>query len=345
MKNFNVGIVGLGWVAGAHIETYKAIEGASVTAVFDVRPLNSAELEKQFGIPIKVYNDYDDMLKDDSIDIIDICSPHPFHPGQAIKAAHAGKHVVIEKPLAPSYPEAIAIKEAVQKAGVFACVCLECRYSQHFTMIKSCIDQDLFGDIHFGEVDYYHGIGPWYGQYAWNIKKAMGISSLLTAGVHALDALMMFMKDRPVEEVTSYSTKSKNDLFTPYEYDTSSTTIIKFKDGSIGKVSSIIDCLQPYYFHIHLVGQHGSLLDNKFYSQKLPGLTKERWSTLETSLIDSGDVSDHPYKPQFQAFIDGIREGRKMPLTDIETAFQSHRIAYAADMSAEEGRPVKLSEL
>ncbi len=345
MKNYNIGIVGLGWVAGAHLETYKAIEGAAVTAVCDVRPLNSEQLEKDFGIPLKVYSDYEKMLKDESIDIIDICSPHPFHPGQAIKAAQAGKHVVIEKPLAPSFGEAIAIREALKKAGVFACVCLECRFSQHFTMIKSFLDQDLLGDLHFGEVDYYHGIGPWYGQYTWNIKKAMGISSLLTAGVHALDALMMFMGDKPVREVTSYSTKSKNELFTPYEYDTSSTSILKFEDGTIGKVSSIIDCLQPYYFHVHLVGQYGSLLDNKFYSQKISGMTKDRWSTLETALIDSGDVADHPYQPQFQAFIDGLREGKSMPLTDIDTAFESHRVAYAADISALEGRPVKLSEL
>jgi len=345
MKEFKIGIVGFGWVAGAHLETYKSIEGAEVAAVCDVRPLDPARLEMEHGIPLRVYSDYEEMLKDDSIDIIDICTPHPFHPGQAVKAAQAGKHLVIEKPLAPSLAEAVAIRDAVKKAGVQACVCLECRFSQHFTMIKSCLDQGLLGSLHFGEVDYYHGIGPWYGQYAWNIKKAMGLSSLLTAGVHALDSLLLFMGDKPVAEVTSYSTKSKSEIFSPYEYDTSSTTIIKFEDGTIGKVSSIIDCLQPYYFHVHLVGQYGSILDNKFYSQKLAGLTKERWSTLETALIDSGDVSDHPYKPQFQAFIDGLREGRKMPLTDIDTAFESHRIAYAADLSAAEGRPIRISDL
>jgi len=345
MKDYNVGIAGLGWVAGAHIETYKAVEGAGVTAVYDVRPLDAEKLEEQFGIPLKVYGSYEEMLQDESLDIIDICSPHPYHPEQAIKAAQAGKHVVIEKPLAPTYEAARDVKEAIEAAGVQACVCLECRYSQHFTMIKSCLDQDLLGDLHFAEVDYYHGIGPWYGQYTWNIKKEMGLSSLLTAGVHALDALMMFMNDKPVLEVSSYSTKSKNELFTPYEYDTSSTTIVKFEDGSIGKVSSIIDCLQPYYFHVHLVGQYGSLLDNKFYSQKIAGMTKDRWSTLETALIDSGDVADHPYQPQFQAFVDGIRQGKNMPLTDIGTAFQSHSVAYAADISASEGRPIKITDL
>src|SRR5690625_3524019 len=103
MSKLNVGILGLGWVAGAHIETFKQVEGADVTAILSRRQLDEAELEKQFGIPLKVYNDYDEMLKDPSLDIIDICTPHPYHAEQAIAAARAGKHVLIEKPVALSY--------------------------------------------------------------------------------------------------------------------------------------------------------------------------------------------------------------------------------------------------
>jgi predicted dehydrogenase len=131
------------------------------------------------------------------------------------------------------------------------------------------------------------------------VKKAFGGSSLLTAGCHALDSLLMLM-DAPVEEVTSYSTRSRNRTFSPYEYDTTQVTILKFKGGKVGKVASLIDCLQPYYFHTHLVGSEGSLLDTKFYSRKLKGLDKSRWSPLATHPIDSGDVKDHPYQPQFQ---------------------------------------------
>jgi len=115
--------------------------------------------------------------------------------------------------------------------------------------------------------------------------------------------------------------------------------------SKVGKCASIVDCLQPYYFHIHLVGSEGSLLDNKIYSAKLAGLNKAKWSTLETGLIDSGDVADHPYQPQFQAFVDAVNNNRKMPLTDFDTAFESHRVVFAADMSAAEGRTVKMSEL
>jgi predicted dehydrogenase len=148
-----------------------------------------------------------------------------------------------------------------------------------------------------------------------------------------------------VEEVTSYATQSANPIFKAYEYQTSSTTILKFKNGAIGKCAAIVDCLQPYYFHTHLVGSEGSLLDNKFHSQKLAGLNRHAWSQLSMKMLDSGDVADHPYQTQFQAFFDALDRGEEMPLTSFAEGFATHQLIEAADRSAREGRPVKLSEL
>lgn len=344
MSDFNIGVVGLGWVAGAHINTFKNVDGANVTAVCSRRELDESALQQRFGIPIKAYSDYGAMLADESIDVVDICTPHPFHPEQAIAAARSGKHLIIEKPIALSYPDAKAVREAIQEAGVHACVCFEVRYSGQAMAIRSMLDQKLLGELHYGEVDYFHGIGPWYGQFTWNVKKDMGGSSLLTAGCHALDLLLWFM-DGEVEQVTSYSHRSSNEIFGPYEYDTTSVTLLRFNDGRLGKVASVVDCLQPYYFHIHLVGSQGSLLDDQFYSARLKGLSKDRWSRVAAPLIDSGDVEDHPYLEQFQAFADSLRGNEPMPLTDFETAFASHRVVFAADLSAREGRPVWMAEL
>jgi predicted dehydrogenase len=147
-----------------------------------------------------------------------------------------------------------------------------------------------------------------------------------------------------VTEVTTCISASSNPIFKAYEYPTTTVTLLKFENGKVGKVASVIDCLQPYYFHIHLVGSEGSLLDNRIYSSRLPGLTTNRWSVLETSLIDSGDVTDHPYLPQFRAFVEAVNSGTEMPLTNFDLAFESHRVAFAADRSGEVARPVKLEE-
>ena len=131
----------------------------------------------------------------------------------------------------------LAMRRAIRKAGVNVCVCLECRYSKQFTLAKSVVDRGLLGELHYGEVDYYHGLGPWYAQFAWNVKQSMGGSSLLTAGCHALDVLLWIMAE-PVEEVASYATKSRSPIFAPYEYPTTSVTILKFRNGKVGKVAS-----------------------------------------------------------------------------------------------------------
>jgi predicted dehydrogenase len=339
-----IGIVGVGWVAGAHIDTFNKVNGAAVTAVCSRRKLDPAELKARFGVPVKVYNRYADMLADKSIDVVDICTPHPLHPRQTIAAAQAGKHLIIEKPLAITWDDAVAMRRAIRKANVQACVCFEVRFSRQAMAIRDAIRKGMIGSIHYGEVDYFHGIGPWYGQYAWNIKKKMGGSSLLTAGCHAMDLLLDYMGGE-VAEVMSYQTRSASEYFKPYEYPTTSATLLKFKDGRIGKVASVTDCLQPYYFHMHLVGSNGSVLDDKFTSLKWKGTDKNAWSRMGVPVVDSGDVSDHPYQPQFQAFIDALRKDKPMPLTDFETAFATHRVVFAADRSAIAGRPVKLSEM
>ena len=157
----------------------------------------------------------------------------------------------------------LAMRKAAEESGVKVCVCFECRFSSQFLATKAVIDAGLLGTLHYGEIDYYHGIGPWYGQYRWNIKRELGGSALLTAGCHALDALLLCMGG-DVEEVTSYATQSANPIFSAYEYPTTSTTILKFRSGAVGKCAAVVDCLQPYYFHTHLVGSEGSLLDNQF---------------------------------------------------------------------------------
>jgi predicted dehydrogenase len=339
----NVGVNGLGWAAGAHIDSFKDVDGAQVTTATSRRELDRDGLQERYGIPIEPYAEYENMLQDEAIDIVDICSPNQFHVEQAIAAARAGKDLIIEKPLALSWEETQRLQGVVEETGVDVCVCFEIRFSEQGETLQSAINEEMVGDLHFAEVDYYHGVGPWYDNFPWTTKADGGGSSLLSAGCHALDLLLWYV-DSTVEEVTSYSTKTDNEQFEPYEYDTTSVTILRFEDGSVGKVTSSVDTLQPYYFRMHLIGSDGTILDDKFYTETIDGLDKDSWSEFGTSVVGSGDVEHHPYLPQFQSFVDSLERGEPMPRTNFEAALESHRVVFAADRSAEEGRPVALSE-
>jgi predicted dehydrogenase len=344
MKKYNVGIVGYGWAATAHIAAINATGRAQVSAVCSARKLNPSELSVAHGGRIAVYNDLNEMLADPDLDVVSICSYHDRHARETIAAAKAGKHLIIEKPLVLNLRDLRAMQAAVNRAGVKTCVCFELRFASQFIATKAIIDAGLLGRVHYAEVDYYHGIGPWYREYEWIRSKEACGSNLLAAGCHAVDALLLCM-GADIESVFSYATNSASKIFSKYQYPTTSVSFLKFKDGRVGKVASCIDCWQPYYFHTHLVGSEGSLLDDKFHSTKLGGLNKNKWSTLSMKLADSGDVADHPYQTQFEAFFKALEEGKEMPLTSLNDAAKTHEVVFAADRSAALGRPVKLSEL
>lgn len=342
MKKYNVGVVGYGWVATAHTPAINASPLAQVTAICSSRPQDPAALSARYGGMIKTYTDFDAMLADPTLHAVSICSLPHLHADQIVAAAQAGKHLIIEKPISLTLADAKRVTAAVAKANVKTCVCFECRYSSQFLATKSLIDSGLLGSLHYGEVDYFHGIGPWYGQFRWNVTRESGGSALLSAGCHAMDALL-FCMGREVESVTSVDTTSANKTFAEYEYPTTSVTLLRFADGAIGKCAAVIDCLQPYYFHTHLVGSEGSLLDHKFHSAKL-GLDKHAWSQLSVKLVDSGDVADHPYQTQFQDFFAALDRGADMAHTSLASAMKTHVACLAADLSARERRTVTLSE-
>jgi len=341
MKKLNIGIVGYGWASEAHIAAINATSNGQVTAICSSRPLDAVELSTKHRCRLALYNRLDDLLADPAVDVVDICSYHELHARQTIAAARAGKHLIIEKPVALNAKDCRAMAAAVNRARVRTCVCFELRWSAQFQATRSLLESGLLGDLHYGEVDYYHGIGPWYREYDWiTPKKACG-SSLIAAGCHALDILLSCL-GTDVESLFSAATQSRHPIFQKYEYPTTTVTTLKFKSGRVGKVASVIDCWQPYYFHTHLVGSEGSLLDNRFHSNKLHGLSRHAWSQLSFKPVDSGDVTDHPYQTQFQAFFDALLRGEEMPHTSLVDAARTHEVLFAADQSAATGSLVKL---
>ena len=343
MRPWRVGMVGYGWAAGAHIGALDLVDRFEVAAICTSREVSAAELERSHGRPIEIVRDVSDLIARSDIDVIDICSRSNLHAQQAVAAARAGKHLIIEKPIALELEGMRAVEAAVADAGVRTCVCLQVRFSPQFTMTRSLVEGRLIGPLHYGEADYFHNIGPEVSQYEWNLKSDGGGSSLLTAGCHALDGLLMFM-DGDVSEVTSYATSSPHPNFSRYEYPTSSVTIMRFASGAIGKVASIVDSHQPYYLRVHLVGSEGAILDGKLWSKQIAGLDPDRWSELGVQL-ESLNVVDEPYLLQFQEFAAALDDDREMALTSLADSVRTFEVVFAADRSATLGRPVAMSEI
>src|SRR5512133_2446066 len=129
MKPLNVGIVGYGWAAGAHIDAINSGKLGRVTSICSSRALDAQELSSRHKCPLRTFTSLGTMLADPDLDVVSICSYHAQHPEQVIAAAKAGKHIICEKPLALRLPELRAMEKAVRSAGVNFCVCFELRFS------------------------------------------------------------------------------------------------------------------------------------------------------------------------------------------------------------------------
>ncbi|MDO7713280.1 MAG: Gfo/Idh/MocA family oxidoreductase, partial [Pirellulales bacterium] len=120
-KKYNVGIVGYGWAATAHIEAINATTQGQVVAVCSTRELDAAELAARHGGTIRVYNDLASMLADPAIDVIDITGLPSKHAEQAVAAANAKKHIILEKPMANSPEEVTRVLQAAKANGDRGC--------------------------------------------------------------------------------------------------------------------------------------------------------------------------------------------------------------------------------
>jgi predicted dehydrogenase len=342
---WRVGLVGYGWAAGAHLTALEKIADVEVVAVYTNRTdVDPDRLAADRGRAIPVVRDLEALLSLPDLDVVDICSRSDLHAAQAIAAANAGKHLIIEKPIALDVAELRALTSAVAASRVRTCVCFNIRFSPQFAATRSLLEGDLIGPLHYAEVDYYHEVGPAIAQYEWNRLRVGGGSSLLSVGCHSVDALLAVMGS-PVEEVTSYATGSEHPDFARYEYPTSSVTILRFENGAIGKVASVMDAHGPYYFRVHLVGSHGVILDGKVWSSRIAGLDPDRWTELGVRLESSADVVHHSYEHQFRAFFDALAAHRDMPSTSLAESARTFEVVFAADRSAALGRPVRLAEI
>lgn len=339
MARMGVGIVGTGWVSGEHIRAFETNAHTKVVALCGRTEAAAKAKAVECGIQCDTFSDYEKMLAHPDVNIVSIATPPHLHKQQAVAAAQAGKHLMLEKAMATTIDDVRAIRDAVAKAGVKSVVNFVLRWNPLFEIIKTQLADDAIGPIIMGEVDYFHGIGPWYKQFEWNVKKDVGVSSLLSAGCHALDGLRWFMGGE-IAEVFQYATHGKGPDFKGYEYPPTTCTLLKFEDGRVGKVASCIECVQPYVFNINLVGAHGTIKNNLIYSKKkFAGQTS--WTTVPTILPDSGDVTHHPFVHEAAHLVECILANRESHC-NVADAFKTHEACFAADLSGKEGRPVKL---
>jgi len=334
-RKLGIAIHGAGWVAHAHAASWRKNPHAQIVSVSDVDRWRAAGFAAEFALDCEVREDYQQVLDDPRVDVVDITGPSHVHAQQGIAAAQAGKHLLVEKPMGLTLDETRALRDAVAQARVKSVAGFVLRWNPAVETIRALVGGGSIGQLVYAEVDYWHRMRPTH--HAWDLhrRKQTGGSAMLLVGCHAVDTLRWLTGDEVVE--VSAVGNNQRGLF---EYPANVAAVLRFRSGIIGKTSVLLDCEVPYQFNMDLAGTEGTIRDNRLWAKRLlPGQTG--WTTIPTVLPDSGDVNHHPFDGEIHHLVDCILQDRESHC-NVADAYRSHEVCLAIDRSLELGRPVAL---
>ncbi len=327
-------IWGAGWVSGEHVKAYRANPNTNVVAIGSRTKEGARARAVESGVECDVYDDLDEMLTRDDLDLVSICTPHHLHVSNLEKIAEAGKHALVEKPVALDLDGLNHAREVVKKTGIKTLVGFELHWNPYVIMLRNLIDDGTLGEIVFIESGYFSEAGPWWPGFKWGLTKEQGGSVLSVGGCHVVDLLCSFGGE--VAEVFAYQTRrNRQDL----EYEPTITGLMKFKNGIVASISSSFEIHAPYVLPIVIGGSKGSVRDGKLHADRFTGQTD--WIELPTILPDSPDVTHHPFRDEINYFIDCILNDTE-PFQSVENARQSVEVCLALERSAETNKPIAL---
>jgi predicted dehydrogenase len=253
MKKNKIGILGCGKVAHLHAKAILELPEAEFCAVWSRTKETADHFAAQYGV--KAYQSISLMIAENQIDLVIVCTPHPFHKDPTIEAARAGAHVLVEKPLASTLKDCDEMISECKNSGVKLGVISQRRWYAPVKRVKQAIEDGKIGKPVLGTVTMlgwrdkaYYDADVWRG--TWKME---GGGVLVNQAPHQLDILIWMMGD--IEEVYGVW---KN-LNHPYiEVDDTAVVIVKFKNGGIGNI--LVSNSQKPGIHgkVHIHGQNGA---------------------------------------------------------------------------------------
>ena len=327
MKKVNVGVIGLGHNGNAFCERYMKNEKSRLIAVCDLDNTRLETVMKKYNV--KGFSNYD-IFKEPGIDLISIHTPDHLHKEPFIKAIEHGYHVFVEKPMADTEEDLMKmVKAAENNTGKVYAVGHILRFDAYFELVKKWIDLGVLGDIFYVECDYIHDLRYQYFMEEWKISKEIPV---LGGGCHAIDLLRWFVDD--IMEVSSFSNRT---AYPEMKEDSSMVTMLKFKNGCLGKVTSLYGCRspRPQAFNLSIYGTKGSIVRDKL---SIDGLG-EKWMDIP-EIVDA----NHDYMPEIDHVLDCILNNKPALVTPREGLKTCIAGLYSVK-SAKENRTIKLPEV
>lgn len=250
---FNIAIAGCGKVAHLHARAVSEIPNARLAAVWSRTSRSAEEFASTYGC--RSCTDITSMVVENKIDLVIVCTPHPFHRQPVIEAAMAGANILVEKPLASVLKDCDEMIAVCRKQRVRLGVVSQRRWYEPVRRVKRAIDAGKIGSQVLGTITMlgwrdraYYESDAWRGTW-----EAEGGGVLVNQAPHQLDILLWFMGD--IEEVYGL----RKNLNHPYiEVEDTALAIIRFRNNAIGNILVSNSQKPGIYTKIHVHGENGA---------------------------------------------------------------------------------------
>jgi predicted dehydrogenase len=268
-KPFKIGFIGAGGIARHQMGLIKKIEGAEVVAAADIHEPTLARAREMYQIP-SLYTDYHEMLREENdIEAVSVCTPNGLHAENTIAALEAGKHVMVEKPMAMNAREAQKMIDAAKRSGKELVIGFQYRFGASSELLRQQVVAGELGNILYVRCQAMRrrGIPNWG---VFGRRDLQGGGPMIDIGVHIIECAHYIMgSPRPVAatgNTWTYHGNKPSDVrsqwpnwdYTTYDVEDLAVGMIRFENGAMLTIeASFVAHIEKDVFNMQILGEKG----------------------------------------------------------------------------------------
>lgn len=339
-QKIKIGIVGCGRISQSHFDSInKYKEEIKLAAICDIDDDLLAEHSKKYNVP--GYSNIEEMLKNEDINLVSLCTPSGIHPEQTVLAAKNKVHVLTEKPMATRWTDGIRMIKACDEAGVYLFVVKQNRSNPTLKLLKRAVLEKRFGRIHMAHVNvfwtrpqsYYDQGNGWRGTWEFDGGALMNQAS------HYVDLLDWLIG--PVEKVQAMMSTTRD-----IEVEDSCVLNLKWRNGALGSMSiTMLTFPKNLEGSITIIGEKGTVRVGGSAANEIQHWQFDEPMDYDQLIADANyeitSVYGFGHSIFYKNVIDVLRE-RGKPATDGREGLKSLEIIIAAYLSARDGKTITL---
>ncbi len=348
MKQLRLGVLGCGTAAHFHASACRSSQKIKLVSAFDVNYENAKKLADIYNLTVS--ENYQDILKSDEVDAVLITLPHYLHADLTVATAEAGKHILCEKPMAPTLEECDTMIKAAKKAGVKLMIAENHRFLPAHELIKKLLDDGLIGTPLL--VRGYEGVDEtpdlskpehWKG----SPEKAGG-GVLMDAAVHKFAILNWMLGD----VASAYCWLAKQVIKLENKADDNAMILVKFENGCIGEIVVSDTVFSPPTNRLEFYGTEGTILEDHawkkpvqiFSTVKEAGENRYQWYRPEVEHEPFPMYYLISFRYEDEHFAECVLEDKE-PIFTPEEAKKAVAVVLLGYLSAKTGKIVTRSDL